>query len=583
MKLIVVMLVGLSALAGLNKDAFSGERFFYIDQADRIEILKDLYRQTKAEYALWEIKKKRIGVDGDVIFSDAIKAEENFPNAEDAFSQAKGNLDFLDRVKVLISKFQDTHFSIRPKIGTSWVVSGFTTSLVGEKILITGKYDKVVAKIIGESENGSTVAKISLGDEILKVDGKSAIEVSKSLEKYIDASSEGFRKQEAAKKIIERYFAYPTKPYVDVEIKKVTGKILKVRLPYFHTVKDIRKDLKYYFKEVGMKSLNDLRFRFDTNTRQWVADRSLGYKGYDRTSLPKGAVSLKNYTQAKGGGPSIIHLALVLKDAKVTGYMQINSFSVSTLYKGDEKVDFPKAIKESVKYLKDNGLDLILDIRHNGGGRGGYPAVVLKALAKGGEAYKETTWAKRVTRYMRQFLDFYRTDEFYLQVGDEAFWAFLTDEFYSAVDERRTHTPALSKPDIKAEEGEGYNGKIVALISPSCISACDIMSMLLKSSKRATLIGTTANGTGAGYYSNTNLSTNFEDLYKVFSTNIPNTLFGYPGNKLGMNTFGLDSAYTLNSENVPVVADIQYVQSKKDYLQGHVDIIKKALKALSTQ
>ncbi len=587
MKLIVVMLVSVSVLASVSKtfekDAFSGNKFFYLDQIDRIEILKDLYRQTKAEYALWEIKKKRIGVDGDILFSKAIEEEKTIIDAKDSFDQAKGNLEFIDRVKKLIAGFKDTHFGINANVSASWVVSGFNTNLVKDKVLITGKYEKLLAKILLESENAENIKKIEIGDELLSVDGQPALEVAKSYEDYIDGSSPGFRAQQAAKMLLERTFLFPSKPYVDIVVKKSTDKKIKVRLPYFYSDNNKRKDAKFFFEQVGIKSLKDIRFKYDPVQRKWIADRSLGFKGYEGTSLPKKAIALKDFKSAKEGGASIVRLALILKEAKAYGYLQVNSFSVDTLYIEGKTTTFEQAIKDSVEYLNEQGLDLILDIRHNGGGRGGYPAKLLSALARKDESYKETTWAKRVTRYMRQFLDFYHTDELYQDISDDAFWSLLSDEFYTAVADRELHTPAISKADIKAQEGKEYNGKIVALISPSCISACDIMSMLLKSSKRATLIGTTANGTGAGYYSNTNFNTQFQDLYKTFSTRIPNTLFGYPGDKNGLNAFGANSAYELNSENVPVKADIEYHQTKDDYVKGHVDIIKKAIEVLNSK
>ncbi|WP_034722360.1 hypothetical protein, partial [Bacteriovorax sp. DB6_IX] len=81
------------------------------------------------------------------------------------------------------------------------------------------------------------------------------------------------------------------------------------------------------------------------------------------------------------------------------------------------------------------------------------------------------------------------------------------------------------------------------------------------------------------YWSNDKLSTNFEDRFHIFRTNIPNSLFGYPGSDDTI-VFGEDSAYELNSENRPVIADIEYVETFEDYKNDSSGWIKKAIEIL---
>jgi len=566
----------------VEKSAFSGSRFFYYDMEDRVEVLNDIYKQTKAEYALWEIKKRRIGVDGDQVFTDAIELEKSIVDTNEPFLQARANLDFITRVKETIAKFQDTHFGIRPLLNTPWVLNGLDANLVEGKIIVTGFYDKVLAKTISLSDDGTRISKIDIGDEVVSIDGVKATEFAASLEKFIDGSSEGFRKKTAGNLVMARYFDYPTKPYSDFEIKvKKLDKVIKVRLPWYASDKTDRKDALYYFKQAGFPTLDAFRFKWNETKRTWEKDRSLKFRGFNGAALPHGAIELENWTSAAVGGSSIVRSALILEDAKAYGFLQINSFSVRELFKGTDKKDFISAIRGAVKYFKEQNLQIILDLRNNGGGNGNFPEQVLSLLTEEDKVYQNTTWAKRITRYTRQFIDYYLTDELYREISNEQFWQEMMDQIYISVNENNDHTPAITEGIVEADKlVKGFDKKIVALISPSCISACDIMSMLLKDSKRATLIGTTSNGTGAGYWSNDKLSTNFEDRYHIFNTNIPNSLFGYPG-EAGIGVYGKDSAYELNSENRPVLADIEYLETMKDIKKDSEGWIKKAIEVLN--
>ena len=137
--------------------------------------------------------------------------------------------------------------------------------------------------------------------------------------------------------------------------------------------------------------------------------------------------------------------------------------------------------------------------------------------------------------------------------------------------------------DIKADpEVGGYEQKVVALISPMCISACDGMGLLLKASKRATLIGTTTNGTGAGFIGTEAFQgSHWVDHLQLVSLRIPNRLFG-PAGVVGKRVFNEPDAYIkYNSENQPVIADSHYVESTDDIQNHSSKWYEKALEVLN--
>ena len=147
----------------------------------------------------------------------------------------------------------------------------------------------------------------------------------------------------------------------------------------------------------------------------------------------------------------------------------------------------------------------------------------------------------------------------------------------------REYTSAFTlTDDIKASpDVGGYDQKMVALVTPFCISACEGMSTLLKTSKRATIIGTHSNGTGSGFIG----SGPFEELvwqdrYKVMNLRIPNRLFG-PGGSVGTHVYDTPTAYAdMNSENRPTVADVTYDWAIGDYTGKGLGWYQKAMDTL---
>ena len=93
--------------------------------------------------------------------------------------------------------------------------------------------------------------------------------------------------------------------------------------------------------------------------------------------------------------------------------------------------------------------------------------------------------------------------------------------------------------------------------------------MLLQRAHRGDIMGTTTNGTGAGFIgSGAFTDIQWHDRFEVLALRIPNRLFGY-GGAVGQHVFSNPTDYmTMNGENHPVVANIQYVDAVADRLDG---------------
>jgi hypothetical protein len=69
---------------------------------------------------------------------------------------------------------------------------------------------------------------------------------------------------------------------------------------------------------------------------------------------------------------------------------------------------------------------------------------------------------------------------------------------------------------------------------------------------------------------------------RVFSTQIPNHLFGEAGDP-AVRFFGENSVLEMDLENRPTVADVQYAPKAKDFLKNNVGWLEKAIEVLESK
>jgi hypothetical protein len=124
------------------------------------------------------------------------------------------------------------------------------------------------------------------------------------------------------------------------------------------------------------------------------------------------------------------------------------------------------------------------------------------------------------------------------RINTRSAWAYREDEVYREVDGAYFEGEYWGGNTIEVSPRErfdrkvgGYSGKVLALITPYCLSSCDRLAAFLKTSGRATLIGTPTNGTGAGFQDWTDpatgrLHSDWQDSAGILTAQIPDQLFG---------------------------------------------------------
>ena len=155
-----------------------------------------------------------------------------------------------------------------------------------------------------------------------------------------------------------------------------------------------------------------------------------------------------------------------------------------------------------------------------------------------------------------------------------------------AIKQKKPYTGVFSyEADITADPAiGGYDEPVAVLIGPECVSACDGLALLLKSSGRVTMIGEPSNGTGAGLLGIAPYKPEpWRDNYGVLSLVLPNSLFGFPG-KVGRYVYPEDDAYIeFNAENRPTQPNVAFAGSLDDYLGNSRSIFAKAIEVIDQQ
>lgn len=577
------------------KDVYSGVSFSYLDRKDRLLIVNDFLASVELEYSLLPLKAERIGLDFNKMKEEAI-ADENavediLLSAKDrkdedlrekfTFLQAKSNMEFLDRMQALVAKFKDTHFGIQEKIARPMIYNGLRLFRIQNKIVVGSLETKFLA--MAGKVSGTDFSPIRVGDEVLAIDGVPVEEKIKEMKKFIGSSSEGFLDSEAVRSLTIRNFNYEKKNSVKVTFKMAGT----YKFPVFANIvqgQTPRLDALAYFKKIGIPSdTTTIGMTFDKTTNKWT-DSALRFDGYSTRRLH---LNLKGVTEMAGDdGTPAIRTGYYMSKGKTYGVLQLLTFSTRNVKVGEaEPVSFLDAIRSFVAELKDNELPLILDLRINGGGNASYPRAVLSILTEGKAVYASDNFGMRMNHYTRQLEE----PALFQQIPGEDVTEGIPLEDYQAMiqdtlENHLEYAPMYNFGPIEADSKvRGFNNKIVALVTPDCISACDMMSFLLKSSKRATIIGTHSNGTGAGYSTSSELNTQWEDRLRVLSTQIPNFLFGLPGNSPDTRIFEADSVSKLCTENLPTVADIPYSSTMVDLTKNNLGWLQKAVEVLETK
>lgn len=574
----------------ISKEAFSdvyaGANFQYFDKEDRLLIVKDFLKAVELNYAPLQLKEKRLGISFKAIRAEAIAKEEA---AEDvlisteeraskvkrniiAAEQARLNMEFLDRLQLLVAKFKDTHFVISENIARQSIYNGLRFTRIEGKIVLSATDKKVVSLVDGLS--GNRLSELPIGLQLVAIDGKPIEQRVSELKEYIGASTDAFADTEAVRALTARNFAYPTKAFSVLTF--ANG--LSIKTPYFsrrNVAYPQRPDALAYLKSIDLKEdLTTVSVKYDNTKKGWEAG-GVNFEGYSMTDYGTNLKNVVEYTD-DSGSPAMKTGHYVSK-GKVYTVIQLFTFSTQNLNTTTKKATFVDALRAVALEAKADETPVILDLRYNVGGNGNFPAQLLSVFTPANKMYPMPSFGLRITPYMRQLQDIFLDEYFAAEnVTVGVTMDMMRDLLDTAIADRKDYAPMYAQrmPILADQVVKGFDNEMVVLVSPWCVSACDMTAALFKTSGRAMIIGTHSNGTGAGYRSLSTMDTTFIDQFKLINSNIPNFLFGFPNKDVMATVYEENSVETLCSENIPTVADVKYDSTGLDLTNNNLGWLK---------
>lgn len=534
----------------------------------RLKIMCEVKQAVVEKYVLIDLKKERLNLDVDQTLQQCAREELSIASND--------RQEFLDRVQLCIAKIQDTHFGGYARSRRPTVVTAILATNIGEKIYIAQQSPLLIAKIKAVDPDKSfqeLEAVLAPGNEILKIDGQPAIDAVKTLVPYINSSSASFALAYATRQFFLRSFHFPNKRTVNLEIQTANG-VRKIALPWLAQVSSGNFDAQIKFKRIGFPLVNDLQWQYNPVLRKFERNESVLWTvGYNAANpLFKDKATMVTYMD-DSGTPGLRTGEVVLDRDHVFCYMQLSTFSSEkfTLEGTKDGVPFFEPIEKFVTSCESKRLPMILDLKRNGGGNGSYPSKLLAILSPNGASYGGSVAAFRVTPgtvdLMTQEIDPNSSGARILDGGADV--QTMIDTLVDALNQKAPYTDVMNMHDVVANSKVGgYNQKIVAIVTPYCISACDMTARLLKNSGRAVLFGTEANGTGAGFWSSNTLNSEFQDSEGQLSFQIPNFLFGVQTKASDEVRMPYAQAKGLLMENLPTPADVMQDLDPKDLSTG---------------
>jgi hypothetical protein len=576
------------AFANPSGDTFSEANLLLglaLPKERRLKVICELKSSVLEKYSLIQLKKERLNIDVDQHMQECARQELAIASGD--------RQDFFDRVLKCIAGLQDTHFGGYSRVRRPVTLTAIQIIDVGGKIVISRQSPLLIARIKADDQETWKDLETTLapGNEVTMIDGLPAADAVAQLTPYISASSPAFASLYASMSFFQRSFAYPTKKTVTLEIRTASGDLKHLELPWMAQITPGNYDAQAKFKALGLPLVTELQWKYDPVLRKFEkSDENLFPVGFNvKNPLFAEQATLTTWND-DSGAPGLRTAEVILDKAQVFCYMQLMTFYSKQFTKDGsknpkDKVDFFDPIKAFVKSCEAKKMPLLLDLKYNGGGNGSFPAKLLAILSEKGAKYPADVAAFAITPSMVDIVtqDVDPSKDSGARNLDNGFDSItLMSAVSDAIEASAKYTDVLTGKDVATDKDVGgYSQKIVAIVTPLCISACDMTARLLKNSKRAVIVGTASNGTGAGFWSSeTKLDSSFTDSEGLLSFEIPNFLFGVETAVGQAQRLPFATGKTFLSENIPTQADIQVPFSVDDVKTGGGAIAKAAVTEL---
>jgi hypothetical protein len=495
---------------------------------------------------------------------------------ERALAREDEPLAFLDRVRACVAAFEDGHLIPGSPERLPPVALGVGFRLAGDEVVVAFR-DRALLEAAGRAGARGLEA-LAPGARLLAVDAVPAAARVDALARLVHGSSPAARRERAVDALGRRDFAYPARATATLTVAGPDGAPREVVLPWWTTPAAAKHPLaRAWAARTRVATAEQLDARRDPAKDAWPGDAA-AVEGARRTDpiLPAAeAGGLATFTDDRGR--IALRAGRVDRSGRSFCYVQLLTFHSEKLVRGGEARPFAEVVGDAVRGCAARGLDLVLDLRHNEGGFLSHSTALAAQLAPRGAALPGAALLMRASEQNRIVFSG-RTRA----TGSALDPARVVAAIGDARRAQGPFTPAFPEGAIAAGEAGGYPGRIVALTSPACMSACDRLSALLARNRRATLVGGPTEGAGGSNQEGRGEATRWVAPGKRFSVNIPNAAMGVlpagstPG-EASPERFFAEWAF----ENRPVVPDVAYATTADDLVRQNAGWLAAAEAALA--
>ena len=268
-------------------------------------------------------------------------------------------------------------------------------------------------------------------------------------------------------------------------------------------------------------------------------------------------------------------------------YLQILTFHTEQVApRGEARRPFDAVVEEFVRGCDEKELDVVLDLRENGGGYLAHSNAIVEALARPGEASRGGALLLRANT-LNQLVYQQRIPTLGAAgaraVDDALEPRGVLQAIGAARRARNAFTAAFLDPVLRPSDAVGgFEGKVVALVSPACSSACERLAGMLQANGRATLVGGPTEGAGGSQQEARNLSARWTDPEGLLSLSIPNAAMGVQrAAPEARREIAAEQFFeTLAFENRPVLPDRAYAPTLQDLTGSNAGWLREVEAAL---
>jgi hypothetical protein len=534
--------------------------------ARRAAIVCALRDAMASRYVFWPVKARLLAAAGGAPL-DARAHLDACVEAERAIASEDEPLRFYDRMRRCLGAFEDGHLLLTVPSRLPTVSLGVGFRLAGERVVVANVEAALVDELAATSGPADLAALLASGTELVSIDGVPARDAVAALGALVPGSSAAARRERAVDALGRREFAHPAAATAELVLATPGGGRARVVLPWWISPGADRHALAGpWVARLGLETTALVDWRASAAADADARGRA-GARRTDAIVSPTEAAALRVLRGETG--QVAVRLGEVAPAAPGAPYCyaQLLSFHTETLEEGGAKRPYAAVLSDFVAACGAAGRDLVLDLRQNEGGYISHSTALARALLPGGATAPAGALIVRATAQNERVY----TDRAPVVGGrgEDDPEPLAPGRILAAIGEarrtRREFTPAFLERRL-ASAGPGFTGRVVALTSPACMSACDRLAGLLRASGRAVLVGGPTEGAGGSQQETKGQSARWTDPAGLLAVSIPNAAMGVqpPGLASGARPDADTFFATLAFENRPVLPAVEYETALED-------------------